>query len=132
MLRLFFWSILENIQYWIYTWHYWNYTWNYWNYNWNSQKILFCFEHLVFLTCFVFFQICQKVCPHIPGGCIHKESDKNRVLSIVYLSFGDIFFLYFWLCFWIVFLFNMTPMLTRPQDIHTGNQFYVLKQNFLS
>ena len=26
----------------------------------------------------------------------------------------------------------MTPVTTRPGDIHTGNQFYILKQHFLS
>ena len=37
------------------------------------------------------FQIVQKVFPRIPGGCMHKESDENRVLNTFYLSFGDIF-----------------------------------------
>ena len=43
-------------------------------------------------TLFDFFRIVQKVFPRIPGGCRHKESDENRVLSIFYLSFGYIFF----------------------------------------
>ena len=43
-------------------------------------------------TLFDFFQIFQKVFPRIPGGCMHKESDENRVLSICYLSVGDICF----------------------------------------
>ena len=59
--------------------------------------------------CFEFFQIFQKVFPRIPGGCIHKESDENRVLSNFYLSFGDICFWHFWVVFELCFLFNMTP-----------------------
>ena len=50
---------------------------------------------LTFSNCFdVFdvFQIFQKVFPRIPGGCRHKESDENRVLNIVYLSFGYTYF----------------------------------------
>ncbi len=68
--------------------------------------------------------------PRIPGGCRHAESDENLVLSNFYLIFGDIFFDIFEMFF--EFLFNMTPAVFRPGDIHMGNQFYILKLNFLS
>ena len=38
-----------------------------------SQKILKKNENVEF------FHIVQKVFPRIPGGCMHKESDENRV-----------------------------------------------------
>ena len=63
---------------------------------------------------------------------MHKESDENRVLNIFYLSVGDIFFEMFEMFFEKHKLFNMTPVTTRPGDIHTGNQFYTPKHNLLS
>ena len=136
ILRLFFWSILENMQYWNYTWNYWNYTWNYWTYielfkkikNKTVQTFSAFVQNILNISIFVFqkwstffdcFQIFQKVFPRIPGGCMHKESDENRVLSIFYLSFGDIFVLTFLsfvveLCFCLIW-----PLRYSVPDIYT-------------